>query len=271
MKPINSAITDFYNNSSEDTRLQTGLGPLEFERNKQLISRHLKRDNLAIGDIGGGSGHYASWLAALGHRVTLLDPVEKHLTQAQKKSKRSKNKFECLLGEAGNLPFGDATLDIVILHGPLYHLQQKADRMAALQEAKRVLKKDGIMLGFAITHAASTLAALTSGMLYKPEILKMCKDELVSSRHEPPRNMPGMLASAYFHRPSALLKEFNEAGFLKTSIFAVEGMVWMDSQFFLHWNTPETRNQLLELIRLTESDEELLCFSPHIMVAGQLI
>lgn len=270
MKPIDAKITEFYNSSNEDTRLQIGLGPLEFERNKLLIGRHLGAKHLKIGDIGGGSGHYAAWLAEKGHMVTLIDPVQKHITLAQKRSKKNKNSFECLLGEAAHLPFDDSSLDIVILHGPLYHLQRLEDRLTALKEARRVLKPNGVVLGFAITHAASTLAALHSGVLYQPSILEMCKQELETSTHEPPANMPGMLASAHFHRPSALIEEFKQSGFTNTSLYAVEGMVWMDAKFFQNWNDPQIRPQLLSIIELTESDPELLSMSPHIMAVGQI-
>lgn len=265
---INSAITQFYNNSNEDTRLQTGLGPLEFERNKLLISRQLNAKNLKIADVGGGSGHYATWLAEMGHQVTLIDPVQKHVTLAQKKAKKNGIHFDSLLGEASHLPFADATMDVVILHGPLYHLQKRSDRLAALKEAKRVLKKGGVVFGFAITHAASTLAALTSGMLYNPAVFEMCKEELTTSKHDAPASMPGILASAYFHRPSVLRNEFQDAEFTDIQIFSVEGMVWMDAKFFQHWSNPQIRAQLLQTIELTETDQELLCLSPHMMAAA---
>lgn len=270
MKPIDASIVDFYNNSNEDTRLQTGLGPLEFERNKLLITRHLGDKNLTIADVGGGSGHYSAWLSEGGHQVSLIDPVLKHIIQAQKKAKKSKSHFQCIQGEAAELPFTDATIDVVILHGPLYHLQRSEDRMAALREAKRVLKPNGVVLGFAITHAASSLAALHSGMLFQPIIFDMCREELTTSRHEPPQNMPGMLASAYFHRPSVLNQEFKQAGFNNTELFAVEGMAWMDATFFQNWNNPQLRPKLMELISLTENDPELLCLSPHMMIAAKI-
>ena len=57
MNLIDSEITDFYNQSSEESRLTVGLGPLEFERNKDLISRYLPDGKGVIADVGGGTGH----------------------------------------------------------------------------------------------------------------------------------------------------------------------------------------------------------------------
>ena len=267
---IDSSINDFYNQSAEDTRLQTGLGPLEFLRNKQLIEQYLPGPEAVIADVGGGTGHYAAWLSALGHRVILVDPVSKHIQLAEKRSKKSKRKFTCIQGEARRLPMEDKAVDVVILHGPLYHLQDSADRIAALKEAQRILKIGGVVLGFAITYAASSLAALQNGMLHDPAIYQMCRQELQCGEHSPPLAYPGMLAQAYFHRPEELVREFNQAGLVKIGLHAVEGIGWLDAKFFESWVTPEKKQRLLELIAITESHPDLLCISPHIMLAAEV-
>src|SRR3569833_1814598 len=118
------------------------------------------------------------------------------------------------------------------MHGPLYHLQLKTDRIKAIAEAKRVLKTGGIALGFAINHSVSSIAALLNGFIHTPEIFEMCKEELVYGTHTPPENMPGILPSAYFHRPDELKKEFEEAGLAYLDTLAVEGLIWMDKKYF---------------------------------------
>lgn len=266
---IDSSINDFYTQSAEDTRLQTGLGPLEFLRNKQLIERYLPEQPALIADIGGGTGHYAAWLSDMGHQVILVDPVRKHIQLAEKRSRKSKRAFRCLEGEARCLPIAANSVDVVILHGPLYHLQDAADRIAALKEARKILRPGGTVLGFAITYAASTLAALQNGMLHDPDIYQMCRQELQCGEHEPPPAFPGMLAEAFFHKPEELVREFEQVGLVKIGLHAVEGIGWLDAKFFESWVTPEKRQRLLELIALTESDAELLCLSPHIMIAAE--
>jgi ubiquinone/menaquinone biosynthesis C-methylase UbiE len=270
MNLIDPNITNFYNQSSEELRLQMGLGPLEFERNKDLISRYLQKEKLLIADIGGGTGHYAEWLAGIGHDVILIDPVEKHIQTAEKRARRSAKGFKCIIGEARELPFTDHSVDLVILHGPLYHLQYEAERIAALNEAKRVLKTGGRILGFAITYAASTIAALQNGMIHQKDIFLMCKEELLNGTHNPPASFPGILTLAYFHRPSILVDEFTKAGFKIIDLIAVEGIAWLDNKFFEDWASPQKKEVLLEVIKLTEKDAELLCLSPHIMLAAEL-
>jgi ubiquinone/menaquinone biosynthesis C-methylase UbiE len=270
MNYIDPSIDDFYAQSAEESRLKMGLGPLEFERNKDLISRYLPSSNGVIADIGGGTGHYSQWLANLGHQVFLIDPVIKHIHQAEKRSNKSKHPFKAILGEARQLPLADHCADVVILHGPLYHLQDEAERIAAIKEARRILRIGGIVLGFAITYSAFTLAALQNGMIHNPDVFSMCKEELSSSYHHPPGSIPGMLAQAYFHRPSALISEFESVGFKTVDLLAVEGIAWIDSKYFESWSSTEQRLRLLELVKLTEKDTELLCLSPHIMLAAEI-
>ena len=269
MNLIDSEIALFYTQSAEESRLKLGLGPLEFERNKDLIARYLPFAKGVIADVGGGPGHYASWLAGLGHQVILIDPVAKHIQQAEKRSRESKFKFQSSLGESRALPIKDHSADLVILHGPLYHLQELSDRIAALKEARRVLKTGGTILGFAINKAASTLAALQSGMIHNAQIFEMCKQELQNGEHHAPSEFPGILAQAFFHSPSSLINEFKQAGLNPVDLLAVEGMVWMDQKYFESWSSPDKKQRLLELLKLTEADQELLCFSPHMMLAAK--
>lgn len=261
-------IDNFYSATSEEGRLQLGLGPLEFERNKDLIGRYLTKKNVVI-DVGGGPGVYSEWLANLGHEVHLIEPVEKHIKQAQKRSAKAKKPFKVILGEAQKLDLPDNFADVVIMHGPLYHLQQKPERIKAITEAKRVLKPGGIALGFAINHSASTIAALLNGFIHTPEIFEMCKEELIYGTHTPPANMLGVLPSAYFHRPDELRREFEEAGLACLDTLAVEGLIWMDKNYFESRYDTTKKARMMELMQITENDRSLLSLSPHMMIAGK--
>jgi hypothetical protein len=64
--------------------------------------------------------------------------------------------------------------------------------------------------------------------------------------------------------------EFSSSGFSINGLHAVEGMACMDSNFFQSWNDPHKKKTLLEPVRLTEQDQSLLCFSPHMMISASL-
>ena len=53
---ISKELEEFYKNAAEEKRLMYGLGPLELERNQELIGRFLPKKGGIVLDIGGGPG-----------------------------------------------------------------------------------------------------------------------------------------------------------------------------------------------------------------------
>ena len=119
----------------EDTRLERDpSNRLELIRTRQLLDRYLPEPPAAIVDVGGGPGSYAVPLAEAGYDVELIDLVPRHIRLATERGIRAQ------LGDARNLPIGTKTQDAVLLLGPLYHLVEREQRLAALEEAIRVGK-----------------------------------------------------------------------------------------------------------------------------------
>lgn len=263
---ISRNIEVFYNKASEETRLDKGMGIFEFERIKSLIEKYIPSSSSKIIDIGGGTGKYSEWLAKKGHQVHLVEPVSKHIKIAQKRANKLKNKFSVHLGESQSLDFQNNFVDLIILHGPLYHLQKKEDRELTIKEAKRVLKNDGIILGFAINYTASTLVGLLNGLIHKKTFFEMCKEELTTGVHNPPDDFPWLLAEAYYHKPEQLKDEFINQELTYLNIYAVEGMAWLDKDYFANMLNDKKKNALIKLIQITQNDSYLLPFSPHMMI-----
>ena len=264
---ISRELENFYNKASEETRLEKGMGIFEFERIKELIEIHISNPKSTIIDVGGGTGKYSEWLSNKGHKVHLIEPVLKHIRLAEKRAKKLKNSFSVEIGEAKNLPYKNDIADLVILHGPLYHLQKKEDRIQAILEAKRVLKKGGIILGFAINATASTLVGLMNGMIHANSFFEMCKEELTLGIHNAPKDFPFLLADAFYHKPEGLKAEFLEQDLKLINLFAVEGMIWLDNEYFANMLDKKKSKTLKALQNLTENDEYLLPLSPHMMIA----
>ncbi len=264
---ISKNIEVFYNKASEETRLEKGMGVFEFERIKWLIEKYLYTSPSKIIDVGGGTGKYAEWLAKKGHEVHLVEPVAKHLQLAENRAKKLKNKFSVHLGESRKLDFKNNYADLILLHGPLYHLQKKEDRELTIKEAKRVLKNGGIILGFAINYTASTLVGLLNGLIHKSSFFEMCKNELTTGIHNPPDDFPWLLAEAYYHHPEQLKEEFRHQDLTYLNTYAVEGMAWLDKDFFANMQNDKKRENLIELLKITENDSYILPFSPHMMIA----
>jgi len=103
--------------------------------------------------VGGGTGVYALWLAALGHEVHLLDAAPGHIAQARENDKTAAAQLASLwVGDARALPFDGDSFYLVIMLGPLHHLTEAADRVIALAEARRALRPGGAVAAAVIAR-----------------------------------------------------------------------------------------------------------------------
>lgn len=132
----------YYNKFNEDKRLNTRHGQIEYITSLKYIHEYLKPKNKIL-DIGAGTGKYSIKLADEGYDVTAVELVKHNMRVIEQKS----NKVKTILGNAINLKkLKDDTYDLTLLFGPMYHLITKEEKIKALQEAKRVTKKNGIIM-----------------------------------------------------------------------------------------------------------------------------
>lgn len=270
----NREVYDFYENGAEIGRLERGLGIVEAARTKELLGRFLT-PGMSVCDVGGGVGYYASWLAGLGHQVTLIELAPSAVEYARL---HQPHPFCALSGDARNLSCVEGeSVDAVLLLGPLYHLLEKEDRLLALREAFRVLKPGGLLAAAGISKFSSATWALsTYGVSNRyiddEDYFNMLREELTSGEHHrPDKFAPRFLTRAYFHTPEQLLQEIGEAGFCRAEPYAVEGCIWFTPDLEEKWSDPGQRRRLLELIRLTERQESLLGMSPHFLVFAEKV
>lgn len=153
-------IYDFYNAGAEIGRLEKGLGKIELYRTKEILSQYIKGNNV-IYDIGGGIGIYSAWLAKQGNDVQLLELADTAVTYAKKHMMMDCN-FVAEVADARHISRPDNSADIVLLMGPLYHMQNVNDRKQTLLEAYRLLKDGGTLVVAGISKFSSTTWALST-------------------------------------------------------------------------------------------------------------
>jgi hypothetical protein len=68
------SVEQFYAEFAEDHQLKSGRGQLEFERTKEIVQRFLPAPPAVVADVGGGTGPYSFWLAALAYEFHLIKP-----------------------------------------------------------------------------------------------------------------------------------------------------------------------------------------------------
>ena len=97
--------------------------------------------------------------------------------------------------------------------GPLYHLPDAADRVAALREAARVLAPAGLVAVAAISRYASALDGLARGLGADEAFVRIRDRDLRDGQHRNDTGRPDYFTTAYFHRPDDLREELEAAGF----------------------------------------------------------
>jgi ubiquinone/menaquinone biosynthesis C-methylase UbiE len=261
---LDADIAAHYELGVERTRLQT-IFRLEFVRTRELLARYLPRPPAQVLDVGGGMGAYALPLAEEGYEVRLLDPVELHVREAAAMGRLA----ETVVGDARELPFSDANADAVLLLGPLYHLTERDDRLRALREALRVLRRGGVLFAAAISAFASTYDGLKFGFIADPEFEAIVERDVAEGQHRNPSGPPEWFTKAFFHRPEQLREEVEGAGFDLEALLAVEGPGsalpdindWLDD--------PPRRDVLLRAIRRVEAEPSVLGASAHLMAVAR--
>ena len=267
---LDPAIGAYYTHASEETRLELGPFQLEALRTRELILRHAPSPPANVVDVGGAAGAYAFWLAERGFSVRLIDAVPNLVEIANARNKDAPHPLtSCTVGDARAIPENDASADMVLLLGPLYHLLDAEDRRIALAETRRVLRDGGVLIAAGISRWASALDGLSRDLLGDPAFARIVEGDLRDGRHYNPTDRLDYFTTAYFHRPEELRREVSDAGFDVEGLYGVEGPGWILPDFMDRWSDERRRDDLIRLARLLESEPAMLGASAHLIVAAR--
>ena len=270
-------IYDFYNNGAEIGRLERGLGIVEFHRTKEILARYIDGGKV-IYDIGGGIGMYAAWLAKKGNEVHLIELAENAVEYAKTNMMQDCH-FIAETGNALQVNRPDESADVVLLMGPQYHFRDREDRLQSLREAFRVLKKGGLMVATGISKFSSMTWALSvygekkngnfMEFLDDPVFFNMITGEMTTGDHVRPAEYQRFIAESYFTTSEEMKSEVAEARFTVEKAIAVEGCIWFTPHLAEKWEDKASRERLLDIVRLTESETEMMGMSPHFLVVSR--
>ena len=256
-------IIEHYEAYDEAGRITTGFGALELVRTREILRRHLPPAPAAVLDVGGATGVHAAWLAGDGYRVHIVDLTPRHVEHAR--AELAAVGVTAEVGDARHLAQPDHSFDAVLLLGPLYHLTERADRVAALHEARRVVLPGGMVAVAAISRFASLFDGLSKGVLFEPEFRAIVEQDLRDGRHRNDGKHPDWFTTSYFHHPDELRDEIAAAGLNLVSLVGVEGIAHWMRHLDAPWETEPGRETIIFAARMIEAEPALLGLSPHLL------
>lgn len=117
---------------------------------------------LDIVDVGGGTGGFAVPFAALGHRVTVVDPSPDALAAARRRAAEVHVPLTAVQGEADGLDtlVGESAADLVMCHSVLEYVESPAGALAAIA---RVLRPGATVSVLAANAVAAVLHRALTG------------------------------------------------------------------------------------------------------------
>jgi SAM-dependent methyltransferase len=263
-------VLDYYDSYPEEVRLQQGPFRLEYLRTIDILSRVLPAAPAVIVDVGGAAGAYSFHLAAGGYTVHLVDGSERLVAEARRRNMASEHALaSATVGDARALPQQDGIADAVLVMGPLYHLPEEEDRIAALREALRVAKPGATIVVAGISRYASALDGLIRRLALDPEFKRIRDRDLIDGQHRNDAVNRQYFTTAFLHRPEDLAAEMHRAGVASVSVRGVEGPGWMMQDFDNRWEDEALRADMLELARKLETEASIVGASAHLLGIGR--
>jgi S-adenosylmethionine-dependent methyltransferase len=137
---------------------------------RALLPDHARRATVDVLDLGGGTGGLAVPLAALGHRVTVVDSSPDALAALARRAGESgvEGQISARQGDADDLQVPDGAFDLVLCHGVLEHVDDPSHALAGIA---RALCPGGRLSLVVAQRSAAIVAAALSGHLARAQAL----------------------------------------------------------------------------------------------------
>ncbi|MEW5826139.1 MAG: class I SAM-dependent methyltransferase [Candidatus Bipolaricaulota bacterium] len=200
-------------------RLARPYRAFEWVSTLRLIDEHFPPGGRVL-DIGGGPGRYTIELARRGYAMTLVDLAKGNVSRAHEELTRLRLDADARQGDARDLSaFPDRSFDAALLLGPMYHLVEESDRLAALRELHRVLVPGApAIVGFINPWGIlrSGLTEFPAEYRDEPHIRKLLSNCVQAGEQE-------AFTEAAFLTPPQAIAELRTAGFAVDTYAGVEG------------------------------------------------
>lgn len=267
-------IRDFYEAFDEWGRLDRE--PLEFYVNLHYMRRYLPA-NGHIADIGSGPGKYALELAQWGYRVGLADLMPRFVAEAGNKAMEAgvEERFSGFhVSNATELScFADESFDASLMLGPLYHLQEREERIKAIRELHRITKPGGIIFAAFMPRIKFMQQSIRHPLLWKPHHeIDSLREFVQTGRFN--HSDPGRFTGVYYERIEDIAPIMEAEGYETLKLIGSNGFASaLDHQAYEYWRGQgeDAYRQLMALIVESADDPYMLGSSTHLLYIGRRV
>ncbi|MFD0694500.1 class I SAM-dependent methyltransferase [Paenibacillus sp. GCM10027628] len=226
-------------------------------------------------DNGAGPGKYAMELAKQGYKVTLSDLTPKLVDIAKAKAEELSlaEHFDGFhVRHAAHLDrIPDEKYDASLMMGPLYHLQQEEERIAAVKELFRVTKQDGIVFVAFQTRIRMLLTSLQFPQAWKPndtiDAIQRFNETGVFNHKD-----AGRFTGAYYFHVDQIQPFMEQHGFETIELIGSSNLgavLTSDQKQYWAEQGDEAYAKLTQLLIATASDPSVLGVSSHLLYIGK--
>jgi S-adenosylmethionine-dependent methyltransferase len=261
-----SDIRRFYDESveKENNRLERHI--LERDMTWRYLDKYLPRQGRIL-EVGCATGAYTIPLAKRGYSVTAVDfsPREIEVCRRKAKAEHLDAEVNCVVADARDLSdITGSDFDAALVMGPLYHLILEEDRLAALQQAHRRLKKGGLVFSTFISRYGIWGDVIRD----YPHYIEL-ENDVQSVLHEgkdaelayKPGNFRG-----YFATPEEIPQLHKKAGFNMLALAGIETAGMRDDIYGSV--SGKRREQWLDLLFSISAQPSIIGASNHILYVG---
>lgn len=243
------------------------FAPVEYAITKRYLLRYIP-EGATVADVGVGVGHYSELLASRGSEIHLVDVASRLLEAAQERLTKAglgEQILSITKASATDLSFiPDESCDAVLMLGPFYNLSLPEDRRKAATEARRILRKGGLLFAAGINRMTMLTWIYKDGPESILEELEWLKPYIKTGDF--PETEPGVPPIWHMATVAEFRADFTD--FQEIALAGVESFARGNEENLLKL-TPEQAAVWLDLIEETGKMPEGLGLTGHFLYIGQ--
>ena len=266
-------IATFYNLGTDYEYLRLTKSPIheaEFELTVELLTEYIVPGSSVL-DVGAGPGRYSEFLLKeLGCQVGLVDLAETSLAAFVERINNA-YKDRLLFVKKSCVTALDwleaASFDNVLLMGPLYHLQEEHEHLAAITHCWRVLKPGGHIFAAFVSPYGGFVRLLKDNavLLFDTDFIdKLVKRGLTDYTYQ------DMNIEFYRCWPTQAREMMERGGFETLRLRSLEGMSpFLSEEEKRLLDDSRRKVAWFEILRLTCENPDVLGATIHFLYVGQ--